>query len=133
MVEPGTAAGLKKRTTDGRDELAGKSEAKKELAKLVEELALLHNRLYAEGRRNLLGRQAANANGHDVLVMRAVEDPDLTALRTRAVEAPEVVVCELGRRRFLERDDPAALGVDPGQDTLDRPVLAGGVEALQHQ
>jgi PPK2 family polyphosphate:nucleotide phosphotransferase len=66
MVEPGAAAGLKKRTTDGRDELAGKSEAKKELAKLVEELSLLHNRLYAEGRRSLLlVLQGLDASGKD--------------------------------------------------------------------
>jgi PPK2 family polyphosphate:nucleotide phosphotransferase len=66
MVEPGAAAGLKKRTTDGRDELSGKSEGKEELAKLVEEISLLHNRLYAEGRRSLLlVLQGLDASGKD--------------------------------------------------------------------
>src|SRR4029450_11996955 len=69
----------------------------------------------------------------DVLVVGAVEDPDLTALRAGHVHAPEVVVCELGRGRLLERDDPAALWIDAREDALDRPVLAGGVEALQDE
>jgi PPK2 family polyphosphate:nucleotide phosphotransferase len=53
-VEPGSSAGLSKRRPDDRAGLAGKAEARKELAKLVEELSLLHNRLFAEARRSLL-------------------------------------------------------------------------------
>ena len=66
MVEPGSRAGLSKRQTDDRAGLAGKSEAKKELANLVDELSLLHNRLYAEGKRSLLlVLQGLDASGKD--------------------------------------------------------------------
>jgi hypothetical protein len=82
---------------------------------------------------DFLGYEAAHAHGDDVLVVGAIEDPNLAALWARRVDAPKVVVRELGRVRFLERHDPAALRVDPREDALDRPVLAGGVEALEHQ
>jgi PPK2 family polyphosphate:nucleotide phosphotransferase len=66
MVEPGSPAGLSKRGTDGRAGLAGKAEAKKELADLVEELAVLHNRLYAEAKSSLLlVLQGLDASGKD--------------------------------------------------------------------
>src|SRR2546430_15553168 len=65
-VEPGSVAELSKRTTDGRAELAGKAEAKQELAKLIEEFSLLHNRLYAEASRSLLLiLQGLDASGKD--------------------------------------------------------------------
>jgi len=65
-VEPGSLAGLSKRKTDGRAELAGKAEAEQELAKLIEELSLLHNRLYAEASRSLLLiLQGLDASGKD--------------------------------------------------------------------
>ena len=51
MVEPGTAAGLKTRTPTGATSSRAKDEGKEELAKLVEEVSLLHDRLWAEGRR----------------------------------------------------------------------------------
>jgi PPK2 family polyphosphate:nucleotide phosphotransferase len=54
MVEPGSPAALSKRQTNDHAGLAGKAEARKELAKLVEELSVLHNRLYAESKRSLL-------------------------------------------------------------------------------
>ncbi len=66
MVEPGSPAALGKRPTDDRAGLAGKAEAKKELAKLVEDLSLLHNRLYAEAKRSLLlVLQGLDASGKD--------------------------------------------------------------------
>jgi PPK2 family polyphosphate:nucleotide phosphotransferase len=66
MVEPGSAAGLSKRQTDDRAGLTGKAEAKKELANLVDELSLLHNRLYAEAKRSLLlVLQGLDASGKD--------------------------------------------------------------------
>jgi PPK2 family polyphosphate:nucleotide phosphotransferase len=65
-VEPGSAANLTGRSSDGRAGLAGKTEARKELAKLVDELGLLHNRLYAEGTRSvLLVLQGLDASGKD--------------------------------------------------------------------
>jgi polyphosphate kinase 2 (PPK2 family) len=63
-VEPGSLAELSKRKTDGRGELAGKAEAEQELAKLIAELSLLHNRLYAEASRSvLLILQGLDASG----------------------------------------------------------------------
>jgi PPK2 family polyphosphate:nucleotide phosphotransferase len=65
-VEPGSAAELRGRTTDGRAALAGKGESKKELEQLVEELSALHRRLYAEGTRSvLLILQGLDASGKD--------------------------------------------------------------------
>jgi PPK2 family polyphosphate:nucleotide phosphotransferase len=66
LVEPGSAAGLSRRKTDSHLGLAGKAEAKQELAKLVQEVSLLHNRLYAEARRSvLLVLQGLDASGKD--------------------------------------------------------------------
>jgi PPK2 family polyphosphate:nucleotide phosphotransferase len=66
MVDPGSEADLNERQTDDRAGLAGKSEAKKELANLVDELSLLHNRLYAEAKRSLLlVLQGLDASGKD--------------------------------------------------------------------
>ena len=49
------------------------------------------------------------------------------------VHSPQVVVAELGRRRRLERGNPAALGVQALEDGTDDAVLAGGVETLEHE
>jgi PPK2 family polyphosphate:nucleotide phosphotransferase len=66
IVEPGSAPELGKRDTDGRDELHSKTEGNKQLAELVEELSLLHNRLYAEASRSLLlVLQGLDASGKD--------------------------------------------------------------------
>jgi PPK2 family polyphosphate:nucleotide phosphotransferase len=65
-VKPGSAAELSKRQTDDRAGLAGKAEGKIELTKLVDELSLLHNRLYAEAKRSLLlVLQGLDASGKD--------------------------------------------------------------------
>jgi PPK2 family polyphosphate:nucleotide phosphotransferase len=66
MVKPGSAAGLSKRKTDDHAGLAGKAEGKKQLEKLVDELSILHNRLYAEAERSLLlVLQGLDASGKD--------------------------------------------------------------------
>jgi len=66
MVKPGSAAGLSKRKTDDHAGLAGKAEGKKQLEKLVDELSILHNRLYAESERSLLlVLQGLDASGKD--------------------------------------------------------------------
>lgn len=66
LVEPGSPAELLKRKPDSRVGLDGKAEAKQELAKLIPELSVLHNRLYAEGRRSLLLiLQGLDASGKD--------------------------------------------------------------------
>jgi PPK2 family polyphosphate:nucleotide phosphotransferase len=65
-VEPGSGAELRSRSPDDRAGLTGKAEARKELKQLVDELALLHNRLYAEATRSLLlVLQGLDASGKD--------------------------------------------------------------------
>jgi PPK2 family polyphosphate:nucleotide phosphotransferase len=72
-VEPGSAPALRKRTPDDRAGLAGKAEARQELAKLIEELSLLHNRLYAEaGRSVLLILQGLDASGKDGTIKKVL-------------------------------------------------------------
>ena len=66
IVEPGSTPELNARKPDDHAGLGGKAEATKELAKLVEELSMLHNRLYAEGSRSLLLiLQGLDASGKD--------------------------------------------------------------------
>jgi PPK2 family polyphosphate:nucleotide phosphotransferase len=65
-VKPGSDAELRSRNPGDRAGLSGKADARKELAGLVDELALLHNRLYAEGSRSLLLiLQGLDASGKD--------------------------------------------------------------------
>jgi hypothetical protein len=66
------------------------------------------------------------------LIVGAIEDADVTALRQRDHAAPHEVVIELQRARLLERGDLAALRVDALENPLDRAVLARGIHALQH-
>jgi PPK2 family polyphosphate:nucleotide phosphotransferase len=66
IVEPGKAAGLKARQTDDHLGLEGKAQGRQQLAKLIEELSRLHNRLYAEATRSLLLiLQGVDASGKD--------------------------------------------------------------------
>jgi hypothetical protein len=67
-----------------------------------------------------------------LFVMGAVEDTDLAEGWERALRSPQEIVGELGRRGLLERRNEYALGIDATHDVLDRPILAGGIEALQH-
>ena len=65
-VEPGSGAELRSRSPGDHAGLAGKAKARKELAKVVDEIALLHNRLYAEATRSLLLiLQGLDASGKD--------------------------------------------------------------------
>src|SRR4051812_2652436 len=100
---------------------------------LVDEQALELANVLVAPVPGLLRGDLANAHRDYILVVRAVEDPQLAPLRQRCVNAPEVIVRELGRRRDFERGDPAALWVNAGEDVLDRPVLAGGVDALEDE
>jgi PPK2 family polyphosphate:nucleotide phosphotransferase len=67
LVEPGTAPRLAKRDARARLGAAGREEGIARLAELVERLAVLHNRLYAEASRSLLlvlqGMDAAGKDG----------------------------------------------------------------------
>jgi PPK2 family polyphosphate:nucleotide phosphotransferase len=65
-VEPGSQPALADRDPGDRAGLADKAGARDRLAKLVEELGLLHNRLYAEATRSvLLILQGLDASGKD--------------------------------------------------------------------
>ena len=64
--------------------------------------------------------------------MRSVEDADLALPRDVLVDAPQVVVGELLGRRDLERGDRAALRVERLHHLVDRAVLAGGIDPLEH-
>jgi PPK2 family polyphosphate:nucleotide phosphotransferase len=65
-VEPGSGADLQSRDPGDRAGLSGKADGRKELADRVDELALLHNRLYAEASRSLLlVLQGLDASGKD--------------------------------------------------------------------
>src|SRR3954464_671345 len=75
------------------------------------------------------GRKLSDADGDDILVVRAVKDADFAVLRTGRVDPPEVVVCELGTRRRLERMDAAPLRIHSPKDVVDRSVLPRGIES----
>lgn len=72
-----------------------------------------------------------DSDNQHLFVMRPVEDPDLAASGQRELRAPEEVVSELEPTGLLERGHRHALGVDPPHDVPDRPILAGGIEALE--
>src|SRR3954447_3248148 len=86
----------------------------------------------AAGPRALVG-ELADAHREHVLVVRAVEDTELTGARELLPDPPQEVVAQLLRRRA-----PEARGVHAGRvarpdDMADGAALAGGVEPLQHQ
>src|SRR5438105_1030483 len=65
--------------------------------------------------------------------MRAAEHADHARVRQPPLDAPEELVPLVLRRRRSERRDLRALRIDLPDDVLDRAVLAGGVEPLQHE
>jgi hypothetical protein len=75
--------------------------------------------------------QLVDAGDEDILIVRAVEEGDLSLERHMGVDPPEEVVSQLLRGRLLEADHPGALGVEHAEHVIDRPVLAPGVERLQ--
>ena len=86
------------------------------------------------GRRQLLAIQGLGMypNHEHLLIVGAVEDPDLAARRQVGGVAPQVVVVELLRRRNLEAAHGDTLWVHAAHHVADRPVLARRVERLQH-
>src|SRR3954453_15326841 len=72
-----------------------------------------------------------HAQRDDLLVVRAVEDPDPPALGRGLHDPPQERVVELLRGRLLEADDLHALRVDARHHMADRAVLAGGVHRLE--
>jgi hypothetical protein len=68
----------------------------------------------------------------DLVVVRAVENADLTSARRDGVKAPEVVVAALEVGRLLERCHPAGLRVHGSEHVPNDRVLAAGIHRLQH-
>ncbi len=79
------------------------------------------------------GRELAHPGDQHVLVVRAVEDPDVAGLGQGPADPPQEVVAQLRLRRRLERGDPHALGVHQPDGVAQHAALAGGVHALQDQ
>ncbi len=89
VVDPGSAAGLEGR--DPRDTLGlpGKDEAKEQLATLLEELASLQERLYAEGRRSiLLILQGLDASGKDGTIRHVFTGVNPQGCRVTSFKVP---------------------------------------------
>jgi PPK2 family polyphosphate:nucleotide phosphotransferase len=87
-VEPGSKAGLRKRSTDdtfGND----RKDAEAEHAERVEQLALLHNRLWAERKRSvLLVLQGLDASGKDGTIKRVFSGVNPQGCRVHSFKAP---------------------------------------------
>ena len=81
---------------------------------------------------HLLRDELVHAHHQHIFVMRAVEDADVTEFGRALVDAPQEIVGELLFRRLLESGDAAALGIHAFDDVPADAVLAGGVDALQH-
>jgi hypothetical protein len=79
-----------------------------------------------------LGREPAHAHGEHVLVVRAVEHADGPARRAERVDAPQVVVRALGRRRRRERGDAEPERAAPGEHAAHGAVLPRRVAPLEH-
>ena len=95
-VKPGTKAGIARR--DARDTLgiAGKAAAKQRLAEVVERLALLQARLYAEGEHSvLLVMQGLDAAGKDGVIRSVFTGLNPQGCRVTSFKAPTSV--ELAR------------------------------------
>ena len=73
-----------------------------------------------------------HAHHEHLLVVGAVEDADLAARGETPRVAPEEVVIELLGRGHLEAVHGHALWVHPTHHVADRPVLASGIQRLQH-
>ena len=76
--------------------------------------------------------EIVHAHHDHVLVMGAVEDPELAVVRNGMMDPPQVVVIPLIVGGNLERLDLDAGGVQPGHDVADGAVLASRVGRLEH-
>ncbi len=84
--------------------------------------------------RKLLPEEVLRMHPDDehLLVVRPVEDADLSARREPLLIPPEEVLIELRVRRDLEALDPHPLWVDAAHHVADRPVLSGRIECLKN-
>ena len=70
----------------------------------------------------------------DLLIVGAVEDPNVPALRQAAHRVPQIVMVQLLGPRMLEAVDLAALRIHARHHVLDGAVLARGIHGLKdHQ
>jgi hypothetical protein len=72
-----------------------------------------------------------DANRDDILVMRPIEDPDLTGTGKGPVYPPKEVVAQLFFARPPERLHTNTLGIDPAEDASYRAVLSASVHRLK--
>jgi hypothetical protein len=80
-----------------------------------------------------LRHEALHPHGEHVLVVAAVEHPELAVGGHVGVHPPEVVAGPLLLRRCLEGRHPQADGVHGADDVLQDPALARRVEALDDE
>jgi len=88
-VQPGAAPKLSDRDPGARLGAEAKADGLDRLATLVERLAVLHNRLYAEGRRSvLLVLQGMDASGKDGVIRSVLTGLNPQGCRVEAFKAP---------------------------------------------
>jgi hypothetical protein len=85
--------------------------------------------------RQILAAQNFRMHAHDenLLVIGAVKNADVSALREAARRAPQKIMLQFPGARMLEAENLASLRIDAGHDVLDRAVLASGVHRLKNQ
>jgi hypothetical protein len=74
-----------------------------------------------------------DANGGDVFVVAAVEDPDLSFLRRLLMDSPEEVVIELEGTGLFEAGHLDADRIGQVKNVADGPVLAARIHPLQDE
>ena len=88
-VRPGDGPSLDRRDPGARLGADSKSDGLERLAKLVERLGVLHNRLYAEARRSmLLVLQGMDASGKDGVIRTVFTGVNPQGCRVEAFKAP---------------------------------------------
>jgi PPK2 family polyphosphate:nucleotide phosphotransferase len=91
-IEPGGPARLDRRAADDKLGLPDKETARARLAELTAELAVLQNRLYAEGRRSvLLVLQGLDASGKDGTIRMVLSGVNPQGVRVVSFKAPTPV------------------------------------------
>lgn len=102
----------------------------REIAESLVPDALAHQR-----RMQLLLLQDVLVHAHNehFLVVRSVENTGPSTLGQALGITPEKVVIEIRPRRLLERENLAALGIDPRHDVLDGAVRVYGLKHEQQR
>src|SRR5436309_1367774 len=85
--------------------------------------------------RNFLPFEQLGMNAHhkDFFIVRAVENPDPSALRKMLIRPPQVVVIELFFARSFEGSNLASLRIHSRHDVLDDAVFPGRIHRLKNQ